>query len=179
MGKHEHSKESSFILGIGPTIHTETIKESDREYKGYGWSRSEAERNAESNRSSGNSSSSGSSGGGSSGGGGDSCCYVTTACLDAIGLPRDSLEFRAMKILTKEHILKSFSGKRDYVLYQKKGPAIVQAIESREDAQNIWRSVYEKLRNVAASILSKNYGKGHQQYKELILGLEEQFVRDR
>lgn len=118
---------------------------------------------------------SGSSGGGSSGGGGDSCCYVTTACLDALSLPRDSLELRAMKILTKNHILKTFRGKRDYVLYQRKGPRIVQAIESREDSQNIWRGIYDKLMNVTASILSRDYEKGHQQYKELILGLERQF----
>lgn len=119
----------------------------------------------------------GSGGGGSSGGGGgDSCCYVTTACLDALGLPRDSLELRAMKVLTRDHILKTFSGKRDYVTYQKKGPKIVAAIEAREDSQGIWSTIYDRLRDVTNSILSRNYEEGHQKYKELILGLEGQFA---
>jgi len=120
---------------------------------------------------------SGSSGGGDSGGGGgDSCCYVTTACLDALRMPRDSLELKAMKVLTKEHVLKSFSGKKDYVAYQRKGPAIVQAIELREDKQNIWEGIYEKLKEVTSSVLSQDYSKGHQQYKDLILGLESQLA---
>ncbi|MBU3913383.1 MAG: hypothetical protein KKE50_04800 [Nanoarchaeota archaeon] len=116
------------------------------------------------------------SGGSSGGDSGGSCCYVTTACLDALGLPRDSLEMRAMKTLTREHILKSFSGKRDYVLYGRKGPLIVQAIGAREDSQGIWKRIYEKLQDVTSSVLSSNYERGHQLYKELILGLEAQFV---
>ena len=131
---------------------------------------------ADSNDSNFVSSGSGDSGGGGSEGSGGSCCYVTTACLDALGLSRDSLELRAMKVLTKEHILKSFSGKRDYVSYQRKGPAIVQAIESREDSQNIWEKTYGKLKDIANNIISGNYEKGHQMYKELILGLENQFA---
>jgi len=110
----------------------------------------------------------------SKGGGGG--CYVTTACLDALGLPKDSLELGAMKVLTRDHILKSFSGKRDYIAYGRKGPAIVQAIESREDSLGIWGRIYETLKDVTASVLSGNYERGHQSYKELILDLEKQFV---
>jgi len=108
----------------------------------------------------------------SKGGGG---CYVTTACLDALGLPRDSLEMKAIKVLTRDHVLKSFSGKRDYVSYQTKGPAIVQAIASQENPQGIWDGIYQRLGDVTASVLSNDYEKGHNQYKELILGLEKQF----
>ncbi len=109
----------------------------------------------------------------SKGGGG---CYITSACLDAMGLPRDSLELIAMKVLTKEHILKSFQGKRDYLSYGRKGPAIVQAIESRNDSHGIWKQVYEKLKDITATILSNDYEKGHGQYKDLVLGLEEAYV---
>jgi hypothetical protein len=156
----------------------ETVDDKGNRGLGGSWnSQHEANHNSyEDYKSNSDSSSGGGSSGGSSGGdSGGSCCYVTTACLDAMGLPRDSLELRAMKVLTNNHILRSFSGKRDYVTYQRKGPKIVQAIESREDAQSIWRSIYDQLKNVTASILSNNYEEGHQQYKELILGLEKQF----
>ena len=107
---------------------------------------------------------------------GGSGCYVTTACLDALNLPKESLELVAMKVLTREHILKSFSGKKDYLSYQKKGPAIVSAISTQKDPGSIWERVYEQLQNVTQSVLDGNYVRGHQQYKDLILGLEAQFV---
>ena len=107
-----------------------------------------------------------------------SCCYVTTACLDALGKPRDSPEMSAMKTLTKNYVLKSFSGKRDYIMYRRRGPAIAEAINSREDSQGIWKNVYERLGDVTSSVLSSNYEMGHRLYKDLMLGLEKQFVKN-
>ena len=104
------------------------------------------------------------------------CCYITTACLDAMGLPIDSLEMRAMKTLTKEHILKSFSGKRDYILYGRKAPKVVEAIKTRSDSNEIWKVVYETLREITSTVLSMDYGKAHQQYRELVLGLESKYA---
>lgn len=106
----------------------------------------------------------------SKGGGGG--CYITTACLDALSLPKDSLEMIAMKVLTKEHILKSFQGKKDYITYGRKAPVIVQAIESRDDSQDIWKRVYGALKNITSAVLSSDYERAHQQYKDLVLGLE-------
>lgn len=150
---------------------------------GAGNDQHEANRNSQENyrtgtnmdtSSSGSSGGSGDSGGGCSSGGG---CYVTTACLEALGLPKDSLELKAMKTLTKEHILKSFKGKRDYVAYQRRGPAIAQAIDAREDSQNVWKRIYERLQDVSASVVENNYEGAHNLYKDLMLSLEKQFVR--
>lgn len=184
--KNMGHKTSNTTDGFDMMTGTRTLRTDGPKGSGYGAGNNQAEadkssyehyQRADPNDSNFVSSSSGGgSSGGDSGGGGGSCCYVTTACLDALGLSRDSLELRAMKTLTNNHILQSFSGKRDYVLYQRKGPAIVQAIESREDSQGIWKRVYESLRDVTTSVLSGNYERGHQSYKELILGLEKQFV---
>ena len=97
-----------------------------------------------------------------------SCCFITTACLRALGKPQDSLEFRAMKVLTKEHILKSMQGKRDYVRYGRQAPKIVQAIEARPDANEIWRGVYKTLGEVADFVLSGRREEGYQSYKQLV-----------
>ena len=107
--------------------------------------------------------------------GGSYKCHLTTACLKALNLPEDSLEFKAMKILTKEHILKSRQGKRDYILYNRNSPRIVNEIETRNDSQEIWRKVYEKLRNVARLVFNGNYEKGYQSYKSLVNELNEHF----
>ena len=101
-------------------------------------------------------------------GGGGGGCYLTTACLRALGKPQDSLEFRAMKVLTKEHILKSMQGKRDYVRYGRQAPNIVKAIEARPDASEIWGRVYEKLGEVADLVFSDRREEGYQSYKTLV-----------
>jgi len=103
-------------------------------------------------------------------------CYITTACLDAMNLPRNSLEMRAMKILTRKHILRSFSGRRDFLLYGRKAPVVVQAIEARSDAREIWNGVYERLKSVTENTVSGNYKTAHEEYRDLVLGLEREFV---
>jgi hypothetical protein len=175
--KEIHSSETALPFGIGPTIRTTKIintKTGEVVAEGAGDDRKEANRNARS-RIPSSSGSGGSSRGCSSDSNGG--CYITTACLDAMDLPRNSLEMQAMKILTKEHILKSFSGKVDYVRYGKKAPGIVQAIESREDAPVIWKGVYERLKEVTTNVLSGAYARAHEQYKDLVLGLEKQFAK--
>jgi hypothetical protein len=109
----------------------------------------------------------------------DNCCYIVSACLDDLGIPRNSQEMQAMKQLTKEHILNSFSGKRDYVSYGRIGPKIVDSIRSREDSKQVWGNIYKKLTDVASVVFEGKYEEGHQQYKSLVLGLEKKFVTDR
>ncbi|HME86892.1 MAG TPA: hypothetical protein VKE88_00585, partial [Candidatus Nanoarchaeia archaeon] len=70
----------------------------------------------------------------------------------------------------------SFQGKRDYVTYGRKAPAIVQAIRARSDAPTIWQEVYGRLKEITTTI-SQSYAEGHKQYKELVLGLESQFLK--
>ncbi|MEI6850279.1 MAG: hypothetical protein WCK29_04540 [archaeon] len=105
----------------------------------------------------------------------DSCCYIVSACLDNLNLPRSSLEMKAMKKLTREFILKSFSGKRDYITYGKIGPAIVRSIQSTSDSQATWQQVYGMLQGIARKVEEGKYQESHDQFKSLVLGLEAQF----
>jgi len=107
----------------------------------------------------------------------DSCCYIVGACLDELHLPRTSQEMLAMKVLAKDHILKSFSGKRDYVRYGKLGPKIVEAIRARSDSQPVWRRIYEGLREITPKVQRGDLKAGYDQYKSMVLGLEEQFLK--
>lgn len=104
-------------------------------------------------------------------------CYITTACLEARGIPvKDSLEYRTIKDLTKNHILASFSGKRDYVKYNKIGPGIVEAVNARSDSQEIWGGVYSDLQNVSGLVLQGMYEAGHQAYKRMVGSLQEKVL---
>ncbi|MEK6953269.1 MAG: hypothetical protein AABX29_09740 [Nanoarchaeota archaeon] len=101
------------------------------------------------------------------------CCYLVTACLDNLGIAREtSLELAAMKQVTKEHILASRQGKRDYLLYQRKGPEIVSKIEARSDSKEIFGRVYDRLKDISRTIFNGELDKGYQDYRGLVLELE-------
>jgi hypothetical protein len=106
------------------------------------------------------------------------CCYIVGACLDELRLPKNSREMLAMQDLAKNFILKSYSGKRDYVRYGKIGPRIVQAIRAGGDsAQSTWRQIYGSLQEIAPRIEQGRLQEGFDQYRSLVLGLEARFLK--
>ena len=97
------------------------------------------------------------------------CCFITTACLEDLGYnPSETEEMRAMKIVTKNHVLKSRAGMRDYIKYGRIAPGIVAAIRGRGDTEQIWRRVYEKLKDVSIAVFEGDLDKGYQRYKALV-----------
>lgn len=106
-----------------------------------------------------------------------SCCYIVGACLDEMGLPRSSPEMMAMKQLAKNYILKSFSGRRDYVRYGRIGPSIVTKIRASENSKGIWGKVYETLQGIAPQVYEGKYQQGYRQYRDLVLGLETSLLK--
>lgn len=107
----------------------------------------------------------------------DSCCYITSACLDDLKIPRTCPEMKAMKILTKDYVLQSFSGRKDYIKYGRIAPKIVTAIRASTDYMEAWRKVYETLKKVSDTTMKGRYRESHQQYKSLVLGLEAEFLK--
>ena len=107
----------------------------------------------------------------------DSCCYIVSACLDDLKLPRACLEMSAMKRLTKDHILKSFGGRRDYVRYGKIGPRIVSSIRASSNPQVIWRRIYDSLGQLVPTVEQGNLQEGYDRYKSLVISLEAQFAK--
>lgn len=106
-----------------------------------------------------------------------SCCYLTTACLEAHNIiPHSSLEIKAMKTLVQEHILKSFGGKKDYIMYQRKAPSIVQKILARPEARDIWKQVYSQIRAVTEQASNGNFEQAYQSYKTMMLDLQNKYL---
>jgi hypothetical protein len=107
----------------------------------------------------------------------DSCCFITSACLDDLHLPRTDLGMVAMKTLVRNHILKTHQGKRDYVTYGKIAPGIVRRIRARKDSLAVWNNVYSVLQGIVPSVQRGDYQEGYEKYKSLVLGLEAELAR--
>lgn len=72
-------------------------------------------------------------------------CYLTSACVGAKGLPDDCHELETLRRF-RDGWLKAQEGGEETVLeYYRVAPAIVEAVNSREDAAEIWERVYREL----------------------------------
>lgn len=82
-----------------------------------------------------------------------------------------------MKEVTKNHILKSRQGQRDYIMYGKKGPMIVEKIEAQKDSIEIWRGIHERLKGVIQFAINGDREGSYRAYKTLVYDLEAQVAR--
>lgn len=86
----------------------------------------------------------GGSSSGSSGSSGDSC-YLTTACVRAKGLADDCPELTEMRRFRDTYVLQRKDGREDVATYYRLAPQVVRRINSRPDAEEIWKKVYENM----------------------------------
>lgn len=114
------------------------------------------------------------SGGYSSGSGG---CYLTSACVQARGLPDDCEELTALRRFRDSYLRKTAEGQADIDHYYAFAPQIVQAINARPDAKEVWDRVYDELvlpcvNRIRAGQLAETY----QHYKSYSLKLERAYL---
>ena len=154
-------------MGIGPLIYKTKITDTKtkKSVEGYGWTRKEANKSAhEKDRSS--------SGGSSSSGG----CYITTACVDAIGLPDNAFELRVLRGFRDKVLMPDPRGRRAVMEYYRIAPDIVQAVEEQDDPQNIWKSVYRDVRHAVSLVLSGDFEGAFKHYQNMTLRLKNNYL---
>lgn len=77
-------------------------------------------------------------------------CFITTACVQAQGLPDDCVELETLRAFRDGHVLRLDGGEALVADYYAHAPAIVAAIDRRPDADAIYAGLYERL--VARSV---------------------------
>lgn len=76
---------------------------------------------------------------------GSSGCYVTSACVEAMGLPDDCEELTTLRKLRDEWLKEQPGGKEKTKEYYRVAPGIVQAIEAKEDRKQVFQSIYDEM----------------------------------
>lgn len=84
-------------------------------------------------------------------------CYITTACMLIHGLPDDCEELTVLRQLRDDYILSLPHGKKLIKLYYDYAPAIVCAIDQREDRYEIYQKLYRVIRLCVDLTLKQNY----------------------
>jgi hypothetical protein len=113
------------------------------------------------------SSESATSSGHSDAGVGGSECFLTTACTRSEGLPDNCEELEAMRHLRDAYMRTFPEGQRDVEEYYAFAPMIVDAVDKRDDAQEIWSSVLDAIRVVKDQVEAGMYQDAHATYKRL------------
>ena len=104
-------------------------------------------------------------------------CYLTSACVEAKGLPDDCEELTVLRDFRDNWMKQQPGGKEEIAEYYVTAPQIVAKINRQRDAKQIWESIYDSL--VLACIELIHAGemeKARALYKKSALELKEQFM---
>ena len=79
------------------------------------------------------------------GSGSGSGCFLTSACVEARGLPDDCEELSLLRQYRDSYLRRRPGGTEEIREYYRIAPRIVEAVNAKENAGEIWDRVYEEM----------------------------------
>ncbi len=168
MGKESESKTErevwaeEALFGLDGHYKT-TISDDTEKAEGRGWTSEESQRNASEKWQRGETKS-------------KSGCYLTTACIETMGLPDDCLELNVLRNFRDKILMQEPAYKRAVREYYRIAPEIVQAIEGQDNSQKIWRDIYGDIRHAVSLILSNDFEGAFKHYQQMTSRLKEKYL---
>lgn len=108
---------------------------------------------------------------GSSGG-----CFITTACVEASGLPDNCIELETMRYLRDEYLARSEEGKRMINEYYEIAPSIVTAIRTRENSNEIFNNIFNEIGEIVWLVKIHDLEGAMAHCREMMLRLEKEYL---
>ena len=103
-------------------------------------------------------------------------CYLTTACVESMNLPDNCLELRVLRDFRDRILMQEPSSRKAVKEYYKIAPEIVQAVGERDDAQDIWHSIYRDIKHAVFLVLSGDFKGSFQHYQQMTMRLKEKYL---
>lgn len=103
-------------------------------------------------------------------------CFITTACVEAAGLPDNCTELETMRYLRDEYLAKSDEGKRTIREYYEIAPSIVEAIKRQANDHEIFCKIFRDIEKVVSLTNTGNSKEASREYKEMVLRLKQQYL---
>ena len=109
-------------------------------------------------------------------GGNSDGCYLTTACVEAKGLPDDCNELRTLRVFRDTYLAKLPSGRNEIDQYYRMAPTVVASINKHDNRVQIWNQVYaELIAPCVRMIHEQDNEKAHQLYKVYSIELHKKY----
>lgn len=94
-------------------------------------------------------------------------CYLTSACVEAKGLPDDCKELMTLRNFRDNWLKNQPGGLAEVAEYYATAPGIVERINALPNAGEIWQELYETLVMPCVRFIQNGaYGDAHKLYRE-------------
>jgi hypothetical protein len=104
------------------------------------------------------------------------CCFITTACVQARGLPDDCDELTTLRAFRDGYIMALGNGKAMIKAYYENSPAIVEAINRRPNAPEIYEGLYGVIHACVRYVQKQEYERAFQTYVDMVIRLRNRFT---
>ena len=105
-------------------------------------------------------------------------CFITTACIMAMGLPDDCYELTVLRGFRDNYLKNRENGAQDIADYYRNAPQIVESISNRNDADQIWLGIYQDMICPCIQYIEAHkFEKAYDLYKAFTLRLKDDYLR--
>lgn len=105
-----------------------------------------------------------------------SSCFLTSACVEAMGLPDDCHELTVLRNFRDGYLRSLPTGQEEIAEYYAIAPSIVAAIQQRENALSVFDGIYEQLVLPCVRYIEAGENEqAHALYRNAVKELQKQF----
>lgn len=103
-------------------------------------------------------------------------CYLTTACVNSVGLSNDCLELQVLRRFRDKVLMQDPKGKRAVGEYYRVAPEIVNAVNAQRNSEEIWKSTYRNIQQAVSLVLSGDFENAFRHYQKMTLDLKKRVL---
>jgi len=108
----------------------------------------------------------------------EKCCYITTACIEAQGLPDDCEELTVLRAFRDSYLKQKSNGESLIALYYEHSPKILEHIHRSEDEEEILRRLYHIIKKCVEAIKNGDNEYAYKTYCEMVIKLKDKYAPD-
>ena len=103
-------------------------------------------------------------------------CFLTSACVDAMGLPDDCRELTVLRAFRDNYMRTTEQGQADILDYYTIAPDIVKRINESGDSQSVFERIYRELVLPCVALIDEGQNeKAYGKYKDYTLLLKKAY----
>ncbi len=106
-------------------------------------------------------------------------CYITTACVCALGCPDNGIELTTLRNFRDTYLKRRPGGEKDVQEYYRYAPLIVEEIDKSSSRAAIYLKIYKNcIKPCLDAISKKEFQKAYDIYKSCYLQLKETYIKN-
>ncbi len=106
-------------------------------------------------------------------------CFLTSACVEAKGLPDDCHELMILRSFRDGYLKAQPCGACEIAEYYQIAPQIVDKIKSKANSTEIFEGIYQQLVAPCVALIEKNENaKAHELYRQFVNDLKKLYIAE-